>query len=378
MSSRDGFTLVELVLVIVIIGIIATAAIGTGKRMMLSARTEETRREMDHLAEAIVGNAELQNNGVRCDFGYVGDVGSLPPNLTALQLNPGGLTTWRGPYLSSKFTGAPNDVFTDAWGTPYQYTGLTISSTGGEVPLTRQLAGSSSQLLYNSVSGTVVDADGSPPGLRYDDSISAQITFPDGTGGYRAKFAPVTGGGLFRFDSIPIGNQTVQIVYEPAADSITRFVSVTPASNSYAEYRLSQNYWVAVDDSGLVYVPGSDSLSNSIQCNNLSFWITNNASSAVSIDYIIPTWSSPSAWYREVIWGTTKVINQPNSNLASGDTAWFSSPMVIGAGQNLNLQIRGFNDTPGGGGSSQSMANVEMLIRFSDGTQMTVPIGDCQ
>jgi len=48
----------------------------------LPAGTEETRKEIDRLACAIAGNPELYDNGIRSDFGYIGDTGAMTPTAT--------------------------------------------------------------------------------------------------------------------------------------------------------------------------------------------------------------------------------------------------------------------------------------------------------
>ena len=44
-------------------------------------------------------------------------------------------------------------------------------------------------------------------------------------------------------DSIPLGNHSLGIVKLPEADTLMRFVTVTPGSSTYQEYRLTVNVW---------------------------------------------------------------------------------------------------------------------------------------
>ena len=105
LSQNYGFTLIEVVIVILIAGIIASVALRSAVTISDTARTEETKQELESLAIAIIGNTKLENNGVRSDFGYVGDVGAMPPNLDALKSNPGSYSTWKGPYIDRRVAG---------------------------------------------------------------------------------------------------------------------------------------------------------------------------------------------------------------------------------------------------------------------------------
>jgi len=255
-----GITLIEVVMVIVIAGILATIALRSAGIVSNTAKVEETKQELDALAFAIVGNPELQNNGVRSDFGYVGDVGAMPPDLDALHSNPGSYSTWNGPYIQNRFSQITDDYKKDAWGKLYEYSaGVTIISpegtTGGGCggPTTtsgivRKLANSVADLLQNQVRGVVYDLDGTPPGDTYNDSVSVHLIVPDGAGGMTTRTTSPDIGGYFSFDSVPIGTQTLNVIYLPDSDTLKRFVTILPNSSIYSEYYLPSDVWA--DSSG--------------------------------------------------------------------------------------------------------------------------------
>ena len=136
MKSEAGFTLVELVLIIIVLGILAAVAIPKIGDIITGSKTNATKEEMSRLKEGIMGNSSVTSGGRPSDRGYRGDVRSFPPNLTGLVAKPAAVAAgnpytqlgWHGPYIDS--TGG--DYLKDAWGVAYVYdsTARTITSTG--------------------------------------------------------------------------------------------------------------------------------------------------------------------------------------------------------------------------------------------------------
>ena len=246
MSKRreKAFTLIEMVLIIVIIGIVATVALKSIQPAIDQARFEATTQEMELLAQAIVGDPNQVQDGIRADFGYVGDIGALPPNLDALATNPGGYSTWRGPYIQSDFVENADDYKKDAWGDFYAYTGgVTLSSNGGGSSITKQFAQNVSDLTSNTLSGNVYDGLGYSPGDSAS-SVTVTIYYPDGSGNNTSSSTNPSSAGFFSFSSlVPLGNHLVRAIYSATSDTTSRYISVTPGTDAYCELRFAGGVW---------------------------------------------------------------------------------------------------------------------------------------
>lgn len=375
-TDHHGFTLVELIAVILIIAVLGTIAVQKLAPMGRAAKIEETRQEMNRLSRAIVGNPDLYNVGARSDFGYVGDVGSLPPNLDALYTNPG-YATWNGPYIENALAQSPDDFKKDAWQSDYVYSGIAVSSVGSGETLETRLAGSANQILRNQVSGNIYDLDGTPPGTDYNDSIAVRLVIPDGAGGMTSKIRNVDAGGFFSFDSIPIGNHELEIVYRPGDDTLRRFVSVPPNSHLYGEYYFPRDIWRAGGtggSGGIEFVANSDTLTMN-NCFKLKFWITNTSTDPITISGLTVTWPSPTAYYNIVRWNGVNIRNG-SPGLGSGDPAVFSAPEIINSGGSVLIQIESFGRNPNGG-SPVDMTGAVMTVDFSDGSTITFTADSC-
>ena len=97
-SSQSGFTLIEVLLVVAILGILAgVVAVNFGGKGK-GARIKATRVSIKAM-ETALGLYEV-------------DIGKYPSSLDSLRKNDGS-ANWNGPYLSVEPT--------DSWGTPFDY-----------------------------------------------------------------------------------------------------------------------------------------------------------------------------------------------------------------------------------------------------------------
>lgn len=135
--GQKGFTLTELVIIIVTLGILAAVAIPKFSDMADSSKISATKQGLASLKSAIIGNPQAISGGKYVDRGFEGDVGTAPNNLVDLAVKPDSLPSynkftslgWNGPYIDD----AENSYLTDAWGVAYVYqrASRTILSVGG-------------------------------------------------------------------------------------------------------------------------------------------------------------------------------------------------------------------------------------------------------
>lgn len=238
--DKRGFTLIEMVLVIAVIGIISAVATVKMLPSLETSRIEATKTEMQSLSFAIVGDPSVYTDGARSDFGYVGDIGALPPNLDALVSNPG-FSTWDGPYIKSDF--GTDDYKQDAWEVDYTYFDTLLRSTGSGSNIDKLFAPGSSGLTSNSVSGYLLDADSEMPGAVYNDSISINLIYPDGSGSIATATINPTANGDFTFAGIPVGNHILRVIYLPDSDTADYNLCVMPAGDTKIEILFPNDLW---------------------------------------------------------------------------------------------------------------------------------------
>jgi len=380
--KQDGFTLMEVVVVIIILGIIAGIAMRSLDKSLDTAKVESTKAEMEQLLFAVSGNPDLYSNGIRSDFGYVGDVGAIPPDLDALASNPG-YGTWNGPYISAEFAEASSEFKRDGWGDLYSYDGLTISSDGGGGgTLTRRICNSSSELLLNTVTGSITDAAGNPPG---DSSASVRIivTYPNGAGSMKDSAVTVSAGGAFTYSNVvPIGNHLIRAVHLTRLDTVQSYISVTPNTTTYANLRFPGAIWASSGTGGTEESTGSiDYVSGSAQCpgswnDEIRFQIENSSDESVSLTWMIIEYDhTPTAYFQSVRFGGTTVFNSSSPRAESGDTLSFSSTQNLNPHTPRTVRIEDFRDSAFGGGMRVDMSSTEINITFSDGSVITFDSG---
>lgn len=168
MTYRKGFTLVELMVVLVVLVALAGVAMLSTESVVEQARYDASVKTLDTLEEGIIGPDGLrQPDGTLIISGFVADMGRLPNGpgpmelLIGTSLKPSALQSadldsdvklfcgWRGPYVRPP---TMSNVFTDSWGKDIEFRNSTdvealasqgivtlFSSNNGGTPLERIL-----------------------------------------------------------------------------------------------------------------------------------------------------------------------------------------------------------------------------------------------
>ena len=149
-EGRAGFTLLEVVVVLAVIGILAGAMAPYTIRRIEQSRIDSTEQEMERIGDGLAA--------------YYEDCGRLPDagvGLGALAGNEEALVAWAGPYVAGGGDIA-REVLLDAWGAPYAYQ-PDAAVSGMDAPVSFLLISAGSDGVFDSQwtkKGWKLDTDG--------------------------------------------------------------------------------------------------------------------------------------------------------------------------------------------------------------------------
>ena len=373
-KNVKGFTLIEIIIVLSVLAILMGIAVPMIYRQLASSAEQATKEEMENLKKALIGDPTKIQNGVRTDFGALGDWGGLPPTLQALveaqtpawsydkEKKAG--AGWKGPYIS----GEEGEYLLDGWGNEYVYSTADYTNGKGELVDGKivcygpdKAEGGGDDLTIEilkkettaKVFGYIRDSEG-----NYLSNASVTIFFPQNGLLFQQSCLTDTKG-YYEFNNIPFGIRSVQaepkLVYiKDTAKTIgTRWEDVEFKVGNFSEVDVTIN--------------------------------------SLKAEYVV----TPTAWYRALwIGGTTVWQATGGQNGArSGDTVTFSSYTLAGTGVKRepctvyvessevqvpdiyiagkgNITVFRLNDfrDKAIGGSSVDMTGVNFTATFSDGS----------
>lgn len=230
-KKTAGWSLIELISVMLLVAILATYMTGVLRSETDASRMEMTQQRLDAIKSAIIGPDHADTNeGIRANFGFIGDIGRLPTSLGELS-SQGTLASWaystvygvgagwRGPYVSGSDTAAPSTQ-KDGWGRAFVYSTTLptpfISSlgadnaAGGASANTDVIVELATSLWRSRLSGNVRD------GNTQVASAIVEANFPV-AGVLSAVTTTSDANGFYQFNSVPFGVRSLRVISPTAS-----------------------------------------------------------------------------------------------------------------------------------------------------------------
>lgn len=387
-NFKSGFTLIETAATLAIISIVTIGLVSVSTNVLNRSQIEITNDNLNQLRRGVSGNPVIVINEARTSFGYLGDMGNLPANLSdlwvkgsqpAYTFNTTKKTGagWNGPYLEVNAAEMASALGQDGWGNAFSYsTASFLDPTFGATALAKLVSlgpdftlDTSDDIAINffqsevvsRVQGYVKDTNGNAVSgvgitLNYPQGgvLTSQVVYTDDTGYYVAV-------------DVPFGNRSITIKPQ------------------------------------LVLAPGTTIVSGNNN-QNLKFTVKNYAANSLdvaslSLDYTIV----PDAWFQTVKVGGTTVYNSTNPRFGQSDSVSFTAKTVsgtgiaaesvpirlqspvtdvadlsigkVGRGGSLVVEFQGFYDVESGsGGNDVDVTGVNFQVTFRDSTNQVIGV----
>jgi type II secretory pathway pseudopilin PulG len=365
-------TLVELLIVLVIIGILGAVSLRAIDVTRERTNYDKTMKAMQRLANAIAGNPDLVADGRRTDFGFVGDVGRLPTGLDELRRNVSSNPAWNGPYVRIPFTGDSTSFRIDAWGQDFQYLpdrGTILSLANGRFPLTYQVTPDPDFLFKNSVSGTVTDNQGNPPGEQAP-TIHVHVWQTNPTTGQPMHYDTAVGrDGSYSFAppdrGVAVGNHLMTVVR--GSESLSKWVAVVPRVGAVVDFRFGYALTgvLRLISGSVAVMPGPTS-----PVNNVTFEVINTGSTVVKLDTISFCGSDSTAFCETLLFNGGLKWNwlPPVPRASNNDPMGFPADDSVLGMARARVNLRAFNTEPLLPGAPKDMHGDSLKLKFSDGS----------
>lgn len=382
--SEQGFSFITIIIVLAMFGVAASVVIIFKSQLFGIRRERLTRDELAELKQAITGNPRLITNNGRADFGYIGNMGNLPPSLEDLykkgtqpvfvfnnvkKVGAG----WAGPYIAPLITEYLDSLKKDAFGNDYVYSTSPYTRADGEVVSAKITSNGEDR-----VAGTLDDRFAEILKREVFSTVSGEVTTPAGVA---VKNASIT-------LNTPENGTLITRTTQTNADGGYSFSDVTFGLRSIQVSPLLSY----VEGSAEAITPGND---------DLEFKIINMGGNPVTVTSLKAEFPG-TMFYERIVWGATTVWNYLTDGggirAASGATKTFNpsqtiggtgnpaeakiihvedlattAPTIIlkGSGVAKTITLENFRNVQAGPGTAVVVSNVQFTMTFSDGSVMT-------
>lgn len=319
--ERDGFSLIEVLVVLAIFAALVGALIPLGYQIQTSADEMQTRQRLENLKQAMVGQGPGKASTEFDQFAFLGDIGELPDSLPEL-VRQGPLPShnvsstkrlgagWNGPYIWPGFEEDTANLTRDAFGRSLQYrpdgfgSGEDTVIAGDTVDALLKSAGEdgafgtgddlSIRILRDETTADIVGFVSDTAGSALD-SIDVQVTFRR-DGSLVDTTVTTDSQGRYEVDDLPFGR--------------IRTAALASGSGSTGGSKIE-----IVD--GSVATDGQDN-------RNVRLLIFNAETTPITFDAIILDWPKPTneARYYSVMVGDAMLADATSKSASfdSGDT----------------------------------------------------------
>jgi type II secretory pathway pseudopilin PulG len=309
-------SLIEVIVILAILVTLVAVLVPSTVQQLTAARRDDTVYEMEDLKEALIGDSDLIAQGVRSDFGYLGDMGELPATLDDLVIQDtqpaytfdSGKRVgagWKGPYITLGPGSDADSHERDAFGNDYLYDDTEYVNDEGQL-----------------VDAKVVSlgADGVSGGTGVDEDVTLEILKAETT-------ATVNGYALDASDT-PLPGAEVSIHY-PENGVLTSDTATTDANGFYQFTDIPFGMRSVEFEPRLLLVPGSvATFGGSNQ--HVRFSVVNYGSDDVTVRSLTATYTT-AAFYNDARWGATDVYNCAGLPAGSGSTLTLAADQAVAA-----------------------------------------------
>ncbi len=386
--DRRGFTLLELSVSLGILSLLVGGTVLVVSMELDASRQAETAKKVMAFKRAIVGDPRIVTKESRTDFGYIGDMGSLPSTLQDLWVRGSQPAYsydstartgagWAGPYIQVGPLEYVNEIPLDSWGNAIQY----VIETGTSSVTGQQYR---ARIYSYGPNGSAGDSDDVTAEIYTPDMLSTVVSYVRDSAGN------------------PMPNITVRMNY-PSNGTLTSSTTTTSVVGAYSFSNVPIGSRSVTVEPKLAYSEGSavtaggggsdvEFVAISFGCGTLT---TVNATYDVT------------AFYQRFFVGNTEVFDNASDLAGSGELVTFSAPVDVSssgcsgggtglkqvfpiriqsaftqvpdqdigtgasAGTSIRFQMENFKPAENGSGSAVDMTGVSITVTFSDGSSAT-------